>query len=72
MLKLNWAAYIGNSSAWVICITSGGYAMATTYYLITDDEDIAEEIRNPGRKSENFKNFKIKYLAGTLKTGAFY
>lgn len=73
-VKLNWAAFINDKSAWVISLTSGGYSASTKYYLVVsgDEDSELEVIRNSGRKGENFKNFKTKYLAGTLKKGALF
>ena len=69
-VKLNWAAFTPDKTAWVVSVTRGGYSATTIYYLITSDE--IEIIRNPGWKGESFKGFKAKYLADNLKKGSLY
>jgi hypothetical protein len=67
-VKLNWAATDGEN--WIISATSGGYSVKTTYYLISSTS--LEEIRNPGWTGEKFKDFKSKYISGTIKKGSLY
>jgi hypothetical protein len=67
-VKLNWAATDGEN--WIICSTSGGYSVKTTYYLISSTS--VEEIRNPGWTGENFKKFKSKYISDTIEKGSLY